>query len=117
MRCDECMWWNQNSVTKVDDEGQCRRYPPVLEGRNSRFVIVTPSHCWCGEFQAKTVSPVARIVQMDETQYDSICTAIAASAKSEERAACAAIADSYEGYPRDGLYPVHKAIGDAIRAK
>ena len=55
MKCKDCKWWDKDlSRTDKDDEGICRRYPPVMEGDDNRYPVVD-DYEWCGEFKTKKV--------------------------------------------------------------
>lgn len=48
--CKDCLFWDQNRPDKNGQIGTCKRYPPVIVGRQS-ISPETHKMDWCGEFK------------------------------------------------------------------
>lgn len=57
--CKKCHWWQQYSLPwnadHPDNLGECRRYPPQVNGEQQGAWPLTLEQEWCGEFSPATV--------------------------------------------------------------
>lgn len=58
--CENCRYW----LPFIRGEGECRRYPPMVNQTDKRTSLITWPHTggsgWCGEWAAKSKSNIRR---------------------------------------------------------
>ena len=53
--CEQCRWWHREEPT--DQNGQCRRYPPIAATAHGLVRPTMAEENFCGEWRDKSITP------------------------------------------------------------